>query len=45
MSNLDLQDKIARVLSDILSDKFDAKVTIKFKEIGGLDNGETGRSA
>lgn len=27
----DLKDRIARVLSEILSDKYDAKITIRFE--------------
>ena len=27
----DLKDRIAKVLSDILSDKYDAKITIRFE--------------
>lgn len=30
MSGLDIKSKIERALSDIFSDKYDAKITIKF---------------
>lgn len=32
MSEKDIRQKVERILSDILSDKYDAVITIKFKK-------------
>lgn len=34
----DLKDRIARVMSEILSDKYDAKITIRFVPKDGTEN-------
>lgn len=37
MSDLDIKSKIEKILSDILSDKHDCKITVKFNETKGQD--------
>lgn len=37
----DLKDRIAKVLSEILSDKYDAKITIRFVPKGGKEGEKT----
>ena len=39
MEKHDLKSKIEKILSDILSDKYECKVTLKFESNGGLKNG------
>jgi hypothetical protein len=34
----DLKDRIAKVLSEILSDKYDAKITLRFVPKDGVEN-------
>lgn len=42
MSNESVSQKVGSILSSILSDKYDAEITIKFKEEG--DQNETTRN-
>lgn len=41
----DLKDRIARVLSEILSDKYDAKITLRFVPKDGAEEMEDVKSA
>lgn len=36
----DLKDRIARVLSEILSDKYDAQITLRFVPKEGAEDGD-----
>lgn len=39
MSNKDIKAKIEQILSDILSDKYEMEIKIKFEERKDVDNG------
>ena len=41
----DLKDRIAKVLSEILSDKYDAKITLRFVPKEGEGNAKTESAA
>lgn len=40
-TNMDLKERIERVLSDILSDKYDCKVTLHFEKKGDSKDGNS----
>lgn len=44
VSKEEIKPRIERILSDILSDKYEAKVTIKFDKSEDVDNGNSGKS-
>lgn len=39
VSEQEIKSRIERILSDILSDKYDAKITIKFSKSEDVNNG------